>query len=128
MSPIICGSVPSILKIKRGAILLLVDDVGFDLAYPDGRQVRTTRSDSRLQFELIGCSNANPSKLRTPGLPYSITVRGANSLLSNEAYSVIIREVANRGLVDSIARGSRWVYTLDASPMIHHIRAPSATR
>lgn len=114
-------------KLKRGAVLLEVDDQGFTLTYPDHSSVRTLWADPSLRFDLIDLTGVDPSKLRVD-LPYSISVRGVRSLLTKEAYAVMIDQVARHGLVDSAAPGSRWVFAADANPRFHHIRAASHRR
>ncbi len=116
------GMIVVLTGLKRGAILLRLDSVGFELIYPDGTSVRTLWTDPKLRFVLMDLSGASPSKLRT-GLPYSISVRGVRSLLTEEAYSAMLDQVARRGLVDAVAPGSRWIFSADANPVFHHIHA-----
>src|SRR5271157_4863412 len=74
----IAASVSSILRIRKGASYLTISNLGLELSYPDGEGVRILWSDPRLSFELIDCSEVNPSKLLS-GNPYSISVRGVRS-------------------------------------------------
>jgi|HubBroStandDraft_1064217.scaffolds.fasta_scaffold25193_4 hypothetical protein len=118
----VVGSLP-LGKLKKSAILLSVDGLGFELAYPDRRSVRAEWGDPALEFDLMDSSDVNPSKLLS-GVPYSITVRGVRSLLTHDAYVAMSAQVARRELLDSVGRGSRWVYSTDANPIIRQIRAP----
>jgi hypothetical protein len=119
---IMAMTIPSILKLKRGATLLSIDDLGFDLRYPDGTWIRTLWSSRKLDFQLIDLSHVDPSKLRA-GQPYSISVHGVRSLLTMEAYQCVIDQVKLRNLEDSVVSGSRWIYSADASPFFHRIHA-----
>lgn len=113
--------VPSILKLKPSAIRLSVTGTDFTLTHLDGRVVRKAWSDPALDFELGDASDVNPAKLLS-GVPYSITVDGVHSQLTKEAYVEMLNQVSQHGLIDSVARGSRWVFSADANPLIHHIR------
>jgi hypothetical protein len=125
VSTIIGMVIPSVIKLRASAIRLRVDELGFELDYPDGKSVRTLWSDPKLSFELIDCSDVNPTKLLA-GVPHFISVRGVRSLLTKDAFQAMVDGVAKHGLVDSVTRGSRWIYSGDANPLVHHIHAHTA--
>jgi hypothetical protein len=114
-------TVPTLFHLRSGAVRLKIDGQGFDLEYGNGRIVRQPWDDPKLSFQLFDCREVNPSALRTPGLPFSIIMRGITTVLSNEAYSALINQVALRGLSDSPTRGSQWLYSAEDSPVIHRI-------
>jgi hypothetical protein len=74
-------TIPSLYRLKPGAIRLMIDDLGFDLVYEDGKVVRENWSDPTINFQLYDFSETSPGALRTPGLPYSIVVRGVTTVL-----------------------------------------------
>jgi len=115
-------SLPGIVNSYLSAIQLLIDARGFSLLFPGGKSIRMEWSDPALEFELIDCTDVEPSKVLT-GVPYMISTRGAVSLLSEGAFHALLTQVQTRGLIDSPRRGSRWIYTAGANPMIHHIRS-----
>jgi hypothetical protein len=116
------GVVTAILRLKKGALLLRVDNLGFDLVYPNGATIRTLWGDPSLSFDLLDLSDINPTKLGT-GPPYSIMVRGVQSLLTSDAFTTLVGQARRHGLHEAITRGSRWIYSSDANPLIHRIRA-----
>jgi hypothetical protein len=116
-------TIPSLYRLKPGAIRLMIDDLGFDLVYEDGKVVRENWSDPTINFQLYDFSETSPGALRTPGLPYSIVVRGVTTVLSNDAYSAIVAHSELHSLVDSTAFGSRWIYPTGNSPTIHRMRS-----
>jgi hypothetical protein len=121
----ICLSIPTIIKLKAGATVLTVGRLGFELDYPDGSRSTTEWSDPGVSFELFDSSRVAPSKLLTQGMPYSISVGGVHSLLTAEAFAEMMSAVRRHCLEDSPSLGSRWVYTAQGNPVIHHIRAPA---
>ena len=111
---------PSILSRRSGAAELRVSEQGFELLYPDGDIFSVNWLNPKLEFDLIDASGANPAKVLS-GSPYSLAVCGTRSLLSEEAYFEVLSQVRRHGLIDTTARGSPWIYSSDANPLIHHV-------
>lgn len=118
----ICVTVPIIVRLRRGAVLLRVDSDDFRLTYADGADLSVSWTDPRLSFDLIDFSKVNPARLRLRENPYSLTIGGVNSVLSRDAYSALTEQAIAHGLIFTTQRGTRWFVPPDAVPTIHHIR------
>ena len=119
--------VPDIIRGRPGAVHLTISDRRFALIFSDGRKSTLSWSDPQLRFEIMDCSGVNPAKLRS-GMPYTIVVHGVTSVLTNEAYLEMIDRITRNGLIDNPKPGSKWVFSSDATPVIHRVRARVGTR
>jgi len=116
LTPILTG--PTV-----GASELVIGESGFELRYPSGKSTSVVWSDPELHFELADCSQVKPGKLLS-GQPYSMTLNGVRSLLSPEAFSEVLRQATDQGLLVTTGQGSQWIYSADANPIIHQVRSP----
>jgi len=105
------------------ATAILVDETGFELIHYRTRHVSKLWSDPKLEFELIDFSDVNPSALSIPEFPYSIRVRGSESLLTRPAFEAISAQVRAHRLVELVVRGSSWRYPTETTPLIHRVSA-----
>jgi hypothetical protein len=121
LSAVLGANLAVLSRERPGADRLTVAETGFELDYPGGRKVGVLWTDPHLEFELMDCTQVNPSKLGTPGLPYSIRLNGRRSLITKDAFFEMLAQVENRNLVDIRTRGSRWFFPADANPVIHRI-------
>lgn len=106
----------------RGAVTLKVDYSGFELIYPSGRRTVCSWRSPRLVFDLADFSDANPTSLPTFDFPYSIVIRGVQSLLTPEAFIAMKAQVTEHRVVESAQRGGTWRFPSDANPMIYRVR------
>ena len=107
----------------RGAILLRLNDEGFELAYPSGRHFTKRWNDADLSFDLFDFTAAKSLHLAVPEFPHSIRVKGVESLLTAEAFSALREKLSHHQLLDSQARGRRWTQPSDSSQVIYRVRA-----
>ncbi len=124
---LVVGGIAGLLYLLRrriqGAVYLRVDDVGFELVYPNGRLDARAWSDPSLSFELIDFTNLDPSRLPTSDFPYSIRIRGVQSLLTEEAYQAMMANILLHKLQDSADRGKGWIYPAGSTPIVHKVRS-----
>lgn len=122
------GSLRLATRRVRGAVALKVDGSRFELIYPSGRHVVSTWRDPGLDYDLLDFSDANPKSWPTYDFPYSIRIRGVQSLLTEEAFTALRSEIVRHRVVGSAQRGGGGFWPADATPMVYRVRSAAVRR